>query len=91
MIFRKDPEIKEEEMKYSRMLYMGCNSGNYYLDTFHRGKMFYTLNSATEDGIVVYLRAYLQGRSDNEIWQSLQNFDPAFDYYDFDKPPSEQQ
>ncbi|MCG2711508.1 MAG: PKD domain-containing protein [Candidatus Omnitrophica bacterium] len=90
VLFRKDPEITKEELKYSRMFYMSCNSGNYYLDTFHRGIMFYSLNTATEAAITYYLKAYLEGKSDREVWVALQNYEPVYDYYDFTKPPSQQ-
>jgi hypothetical protein len=32
----------------------------------------------------------LEGKTDHEIWQDLQNLDPIFDYYYFDRPPTEQ-
>jgi hypothetical protein len=60
------------------------------MDTFRHGKMFYTLDNASEDVVTVYLNYYLQGNTDQFIWQRLQATRPAFDYYDFTKRPSEQ-
>lgn len=89
ILFRKDLDIPKEEMKYSRLFYSACSSGIYYLGTFNRGIVFYTL--ATADAHVYnYLKAYLEGKSDEQIWQTLQSYDPIFDYYDFNKLPSEQ-
>jgi len=89
ILFRKDLDVPKEEMKYSRLFYSACSSGIYYLDTFNRGIVFYTL--ATSDAqIFNYLKAYLEGKSDEQIWQTLQSYDPIFDYYDFNKLPSEQ-
>ena len=94
IIYRKEPEISKEELKYSRLLWYACNSGNYYLDTFQHGVVFYTLNTtAMNSGKIfyVYLKAYFEGRSNQEIWQILQDKEGIFDYYDFSKRPDQQQ
>jgi hypothetical protein len=52
--------------------------------------MFYTLNSSDGSGVFLYLEAYLQGKSDNEIWQMLQQGPSIYDYYDFSKLPTQQ-
>lgn len=92
ILFLKALDIDPKDFKYSRLLYVGCDSGHYFTDTFKRGIMFFALNtSSTGDmPILVYLRSYLEGKSDHEIWQDLQSLDPIFDYYDFSKTPSEQ-
>ena len=92
ILFLKELDIDPNDFKYSRLLYVGCDSGHYFTDTFKRGIMFYALNtSSTADmPILTYLRSYLEGKSDYEIWQDLQSVDPIFDYYYFDKTPSEQ-
>jgi PKD repeat protein len=93
IIYRKELEVPKEEFKYKRMFYLSCNSGNYFIDTFNRGTMFYTLNASAMtavEGFSLYLQAYLQGKSDEEIWQGLQAFEPVFDFYNFNKLPSEQ-
>ena len=41
--FRKELEIEPDKLKYKRMFYDGCRVGNYYMDTFHRGIMFYSV------------------------------------------------
>jgi hypothetical protein len=90
IIFRKALEIPEESLKYSRMFYSSCTSGIYYIDTFHRGIMFYTVSPVNGGTLSAYTKAYMQGKSDYEIWQILQKIEPDFDYYNFDKRPSEQ-
>jgi len=92
ILFRKDPEILKEELKYDRMLYIGCDSGHYFTDTFQRGIMFYAVSSSSTGGtgMSLYLRAYLEGKSDYEIWEVLQDLQPIYDYYNFNKSPSEQ-
>jgi PKD repeat protein len=92
LLFVNNLDIDPADLKYSRLLYVGCDSGHYFTDTFKRGKMFYALNtSSTGDlPILVYLRSYLEGKTDHEIWQDLQNLDPIFDYFDFDRPPTAQ-
>ena len=90
-LHRKGPDIQKEEMKYARMMYASCSSGPYYAGTFNHGIMFYTLSSgATGGSIIPYTRAYLEGKNDEEIWAILQNMQSIWDYYDFNKRPSEQ-
>jgi PKD repeat protein len=93
ILFRRDIEIPKEEFRYDRMFYVSCNSGNYYIDTFNRGIMFYTLNAhdvTGGQGFSTYLRGYFEGKTDEEIWMDLQDLEPVFDFYDFNKLPSEQ-
>ncbi|MDD4938662.1 MAG: PKD domain-containing protein [Candidatus Omnitrophica bacterium] len=91
IIWRNAPEVAETDLKYSRMFYNSCNSGNYFIDTFHRGIMFYTLGTPAEMEGLHYLQAYLEGKTDYQIWQILQSHNPVFDYYNFNNKPSEQQ
>jgi PKD repeat protein len=93
IISRKGLELPKEEFKYKRIFYHSCNSGNYFIDTFGRGIMFYSLNSSgttAVEGFSLYLQSYLLGKSDEEVWQGLQAFDPVYDFYNFNKLPSEQ-
>jgi PKD repeat protein len=93
ILFRNEMEISKDELKYARMFYLSCNSGNYYIDTFNRGILFHTLNTSAMEGgtgFALYLQAYLEGKSDQEIWEILQGYEAVFDYYDFNKLPSEQ-
>ncbi len=90
VLFRKEAEVDIQNMKYKRMLYDACLVGNYYLDTFHRGIMFYTVENSSGEGTWTYLRLYLQGKSDEEIWESMQDVEPVYDYYNFNKRPSDQ-
>jgi PKD repeat protein len=90
IVFRRALEVPKEEMRYSRIYYEACNSGNYYLDTFNRGIVFYTVNISNALGFYNYLGAYLNGKSDREIWELIQSLDPVYDYYDFNKLPSQQ-
>ena len=90
ILFRGEPGIREEELKYDRMFYSSCDTGIYYIDTFHRGTLFYTKGGTEGSAISVYLKAYLEGKSDEEIWETIQDYSPVFDYYNFNKLPSEQ-
>ena len=94
VIINRGPlEIDKAQLQYSRLFYLACNTGNYFIDTFNRGVMFYDLNTTwvgVENGFSAYLNAYVQGKSDEEIWEQLQALDPVFDYYDFNKYPDEQ-
>ncbi|MDL2121667.1 MAG: PKD domain-containing protein [Deltaproteobacteria bacterium] len=90
MVMRKEMELDKEQLGYARLLYDSCNSGNYFLDTFNRGIVFYTLYNSDGKGFVPYLKAYLEGKSDQEIWEAIQAADPVYDFYDFNKYPWEQ-
>lgn len=90
VLFRRGLDIDPDQMSYRRLFYEGCNSGFYYLDTFRRGVVFYTLHDSDGSGAATYLRSCLEGRSDEETWAALQRIQAIYDYYDFTKPPSEQ-
>lgn len=92
ILFRDENDIAPEEMRYKRLLYVSCSSGLYYTDTFNRGIMFYTLatSSAGYLSVPAYLQAYLEGKSDQEIWRIIQRIEPLYDYFNFDKKPSDQ-
>ena len=90
VLFRKDLEIPQANLKYKRLMYDSCNSGNYFLDTFNRGFAFYTVSNSDLLGFNAYLKAYLEGKSNHEIWTIVQGYDPVYDYYDFNKLPTEQ-
>ena len=90
ILFRKDLEVPKDQLRYKRLFYEACNSGNYYLDTFSHGIVFYTVNSSTGLGFYTYLINYLEGKSDQQIWEAMQSRDPVYDYYDFNKLPSQQ-
>jgi hypothetical protein len=90
IIYRKALEVPKEEMRYSRLFYEACNTGNYFLDTFNRGVVFYTVNLSNALGFYTYLKAYLDGKTDRQIWELMQSREPIYDYYDFNKLPSQQ-
>jgi PKD repeat protein len=90
IIHRKELEIPKEELKFSRMFYNTCKTARYYLETFSRGIVFYTVDNSDGQATNLYLKSYLEGKSDEEIWQIIQDFDPIFDYIDFSKRPWEQ-
>jgi hypothetical protein len=90
ILFRKDLEVDLNRLKYRRILIDSCQVGTYYLDTFHRGLMFYSVLSSNATGTFKYLQAYLEGKSNEEIWAFMQTAQPVYDYYDFNKRPSEQ-
>jgi hypothetical protein len=90
IVFRKELEIEPDKLKYKRMFYDACRVGNYYMDTFHRGIMFYSVSDSYTSGSFPYLREYLLGKSDSQIWTTIQTYQAAYDYFDFSKRPSEQ-
>ena len=91
IVFRKDLEVQKESLRYTQLFYDSCNSGNYFLDTFNRGIAFFTLDESSHLGFNAYLKAYLEGKSRHEIWTIIQSYEAVYDYYDFNKLPSEQQ
>ncbi len=78
------------KFRYKRLFYEGCLSGIYYLDVFHRGTAFYTLGDSYLSVFETYLREYLRGANDEQIWAAIQELEPVFDYYDFSLPPGKQ-
>ncbi len=92
LLYRKQLEVNPADFKYARIFYGGCDTRIYYVDTFHRGIMHFSQGSSADGdlGMAAYLKAYLEGKSDYEIWQILQSIEPLYEYYDFSKPPSEQ-
>ena len=83
-------KIPEEDLKYSRLFYLGCYTGDYFIGTLHRGKMFYTSGNwrdmHTGPG---YLERYLSGASDEEILSWLNIPEEIYQFFDFTKrPPS---
>jgi hypothetical protein len=90
VMFRKDLDIQKENLRYRQLFYDSCNSGIYYLDTLNRGLAFFTLNDSSCLGFNAYVKAYLEGKSKEEIWRAMQDKSPIYDYYDFNKVPSQQ-
>jgi PKD repeat protein len=91
ILFRQVDEIPPDQLRYSRLFYESCSTGPYYLETFNRGIVFYTLSSAGGYAAVPYLRAYMvEGKSDYELWRQSQDLEPKYDYYNFNKYPWEQ-
>ncbi len=87
IVARRDLTVQPKQMRYARLFLDTCNSGLYFLETLHRGVTFYTVENSHVGGMLPYLGAYLQGKSDAEIWAILQGVEPVYDYYDFSKPP----
>jgi hypothetical protein len=84
-------DVDKARMKYTRMLFDTCSVGIYFIGTFQRGLMFYSLDSSNGEGTYLYLKAYLEGKSNGEIWQILNyNTSTIYDYYDFNKLPAQQ-
>ncbi|HQB40057.1 MAG TPA: hypothetical protein PL053_12410, partial [Deltaproteobacteria bacterium] len=90
VVSRKDLSVQKENMRYSRLFYDSCNSGNYFLDTLNRGIAFFTVNDSSHLGFDAYIKAYLEGKSNREIWTIIQGYEAVYDYYDFNKLPSQQ-
>jgi len=90
IVFRRQLGLDPAKLRYSRLFYDGCLSGIYYLDVLHRGVEFYSTGDAYLSEYEAYLRTYLQGGSDAQIWAALQDLQPLYDYYDFSRSPTEQ-
>ena len=67
-----------------------CSSNQYFLGTFSKGIVFYTLGSVDGQGGMLYLKHYLLGEDNEDLWLSLGGYQSLFDYYDFNKRPAEQ-
>lgn len=91
IIKTKGVDITKDQLKFSKILYESCNSGDYYIQTLGHGRMFYTTATASGSGALVYLRMYLQGRTDQDIWSAMQQAEACYDYYNFDLPPGTSQ
>ncbi|GAG17616.1 unnamed protein product, partial [marine sediment metagenome] len=90
LLYRKELEITPENLKYSRLFYHSCNSANYFIDNLNRGVMFYTTNASAMLGgtaYALYLGDYFDGKSDEQIWETLQSNEAVFDYYNFTQAP----
>jgi len=90
IIFRKDLEIDVSKLKYKRLIIDTCSSNQYFLPTFSKGIVFYTLGSVDGQGGMLYLKHYLLGEDNEDLWLSLGGYQGLFDYYDFNKRPAEQ-
>jgi hypothetical protein len=90
IVFRRQLGVDPAKFRYARIFFDGCLSGVHYLETFQRGIAFYTTGDAYLSGFEIYLRTYLQGGSDAQIWAALQDLQSVYDYYDFSRLPTEQ-
>jgi hypothetical protein len=86
IIFPIKLDIDIERLRYKRIMLDMCTTCSYYPDTFNRGIMFCTTGSAGTRGSFRYLKEYVYGRSDQQIWEALQRSEPVYEYYDFSKP-----
>jgi len=90
ILFRKDLELDASRMKFKRLMLDLCSTGQYYLDTFKRGVVFYTLGTVDSSGGIPFLKSSLLGENDYDTWLHLGESERLYDYYDFNKRPSEQ-
>ncbi|MDO8302164.1 MAG: PKD domain-containing protein, partial [Sedimentisphaerales bacterium] len=88
-IVKTKNKLQDSDLRYARLFLGTCTSGNYYMDTFHRGIMFYTVATIEHYTGVQYLNSYLKGLSDDDILTQVNNVQPVHEYYNFNlKPPS---
>ncbi len=90
IIFPRELDIDIDKLKYKRILLDMCNTCSYYLTTFQRGITFCTATNSSTTGSYLYLKAYLEGKSDQEIWEIIQDHEQVYEYFDFNKRPLEQ-
>ena len=83
------PEVPADQLRYKKLYIHSCQ-GRYYLQQYPHGVVFYAYITISGTQGQRYLKAILQGKSDNQIWQDIQQGWPVFDYYDFTKLPSQQ-
>ena len=77
ILFRKELEIPQTALRYRRLFYDSCNSGNYYLGTFNRGIVYFTLNTSYGLGFYEYIRAYLRARVTGKYGKAVQDYEPV--------------
>jgi PKD repeat protein len=88
-LFLREPDIRNDEMKFSRLFYDSCNSGNYYLGRVGRGIIMYSVASSYGWAHLPYLEGYMHGLSDEELWVIANDDDPnKLDYYNFTQAPA---
>jgi PKD repeat protein len=88
-IVKTKGRLQDSELGYARLFLGTCNSANYYLDTFHRGIVFFTTGDIEHYTGIQYLEGYLRGLSDQDILTQVNNVQPVHEYYNFSlKPPS---
>ena len=90
VLFANQPSVPQDQLKYARMAYFSCSSGPYYAGYYNRGILFYTVASGDTGNYTTYIRDYLLGKSDEEIWSNLQALQPIYDYWNFDLRPDQQ-
>ncbi|HAL45884.1 MAG TPA: hypothetical protein DCP47_08230 [Phycisphaerales bacterium] len=90
IIATKSNTLALADLKYSRLMLNSCGSGYQYGEPFRHGKVFYSMGSVYGNNGKIFLRSFLQGKTDYQIWQSLQSTQAIYDYYDFSKAPSSQ-
>jgi PKD repeat protein len=90
MLKTKTADVIRSDMRYSRMLLESCNSGDYYIQSVGHGKMYYSVGSSTGQGSLAYLRNYLLEKNDKEVWDSMQQVQAVYDFYNFNLLPNQQ-
>jgi len=77
------------DMQFARMFWGTCNVDTYFLDTFHRGIIFFTTGNINNYTGVKYLELYLKGYSDSQILTEVNKIEAVHQYYNFNLlPPS---
>ena len=63
-------------MRYSRLFYEGLQYGMYFLDTFNRGIVFYTVNNSTSLGYTTYLKITSSAKATRRYGSNCKNAKP---------------
>jgi PKD repeat protein len=84
-------DINPSECKYGLMFFNSCFSGKYFIETFPRGRLFYTnWNSENGEECIGFIKRYVQGYTDQQLLNYINSIhEGLYDYCDFTKlPPS---
>jgi hypothetical protein len=84
------PDIAADQLKFKKLFIMSCKSGPRYLQQYTNGVVFYSLTNTSGRSAMHWLQGVLQGKSDYELWQIIQDVSIEYDYYKFATYPWEQ-
>lgn len=80
---------ESNNFQYKRLFFESCNVERYFLETFNHGVVFFTKGVSHSNGLLIYLYNYVNGKSDKEIIDALDEYQPkTYDFINFSKKPN---